>query len=375
MRSPINRSSRRCHHYTLAARGIVLASAAFASSGALAQSITSLGVLDANHRFSQAVAVSGNGQHVAGNSGVDLFDQMRGFRWSEGSGLSDMGSAPEGDSYYALGISNDGNTVTGGYQPSTAGGAAFRWTAGSGFELLSDLPDGRGTSGAGISADGQFIAGTSSGEVNTRAVRWNAAGTPQDLGTLPGAMSSMSTAISGDGTTIVGESDLVPMVWTQASGMQPLPFNEGGNAFAVNFDGTVIAGYDGSNAARWTNGVLQILPNLAGGSFGGAYAVSGNGLLTGGFVADDAFNYSATVWSDSMGAVNLNTYLPLLGIDLEGWSLEICTAISFDGNTLVGQGSYNGETRAWLATIPSPSIAATLGFGGLMVTRRRRHYR
>ncbi len=75
-----------------------------------------------------------------------------------------------------------------------------------------------------------------------------------------------------------------------------------------------------------------------------------------------------------MGAVNLNTYLPLLGIDLEGWNLEICTAISFDGNTLVGQGSFNGETRAWLATIPSPSIAATLGFGGLMVTRRRRRH-
>jgi uncharacterized membrane protein len=373
MRSHISRSLPQRHRWTVASRGIVLASAALASSSAMAQTFASLGVLDTNHQFSQAVAVSSNGQHVAGNSGVGLFDQMRGFRWSQGSGMSDIGEVPESDFYWAVGISNDGNTVTGGYQSGTTS-AAFRWKPDSGFELLQNLAGDLGAMGAGISADAQFVGGTSFNDTSFRAVRWNAAGTPEDLGTLPGAFSSTANAISGDGTTIVGESDYLPMVWTQASGMQPLPFNEGGNAFAVNFDGTVIAGYDGSNAARWTNGVLQILPNLAGGSVGGAYAVSGNGLLTGGFVADDAFNQSATVWSDSMGAVNLNTYLPLLGIDLEGWNLEICTAISFDGNTLVGQGNFNGETRAWLATIPSPSIAATLGFGGLMVTRRRRRH-
>lgn len=373
MRSHLSCSFPRPHRWTFASRGIVLSSAALASSAAMAQTFTSLGVLDTNHQFSQAVAVSSNGLHVAGNSGVGLFDQMRGFRWSQGSGISDMGAAAESDSYFAIGVSNDGNTVAGGYQSGTGSSSAFRWRPGSGFELLPNLP-GTTSSGSGISADAQYVSGTSYGASSSRAVRWNAAGVPEDLGLLPGALSSTANAISGDGTTIVGDCDYLPMVWTQASGMQPLPFNEGGNAFAVSFDGTVIAGYDGPNAARWDNGVLQILPNLAGGSFGGAYAVSGNGLLTGGFVADDAFNQSATVWSDSMGAVNLNTYLPLLGIDLDGWNLEICTAISFDGNTLVGQGSYNGETSAWLATIPSPSIAATLGFGGLMVTRRRRRH-
>lgn len=373
MRSHISHSFPQCHRCAFAARTLVLASAALASSGAMAQTFTSLGVLDTNHQFSQAVAVSSNGQHVAGNSGVDLFNQMRGFRWSQGSGMSDMGTAIDGDSYVALGVSNDGNTVAGWYEFSEGGSHAFRWRPGSGFELLPNLP-GTTSAGSGISADAQFVSGTSYGASSSRAVRWNAAGTPEDLGLLPGALSATANAISGDGTTVVGDCDYLPMVWTQASGMQPLPFNEGGNAFAVNFDGTVIVGYDGSNAARWNNGVLQILPNLAGGSFGGAYAVSGNGMLTGGFAADGAFNQSATIWSDSMGAVNLNTYLPLLGIDLEGWNLEICTAISFDGNTLVGQGRYNGETRAWLATIPSPSIAATLGLGGLMVTRRRRRH-
>ena len=373
MRSHISHSFPQCHRWTFASRTLVLLSAALASSGAMAQTFTNLGVLDANHQWSQAVAVSGNGQHVAGNSGVGLFDQMRGFRWSQGSGLTDMGNVA-GVDYVALGISNDGNTITGWYQPVGEAVSAFRWTSGSGFELLSSLPGGDGSIAGGISADAQFIAGTSYVGPNSRAVRWDSAGTPQDLGVLPGRLNSYANAISGNGTTVVGDSDNTPFVWTQAGGMQPLQTDTGGAAFAVSFDGSVAAGYEGSGsgAARWNNGVLQVLPDLPGTSLSSAYAVSGNGLLTGGLCADNDFNFSATIWSDALGAVNLNTYLPTLGIDLTGWNLEVTTAISFDGNTLVGQGTFNGETRAWHATIPSPSIATTLGLGGLMVTRRRR---
>jgi uncharacterized membrane protein len=362
-------TSARLHANSIPARVIaVTAAAALTTSVAFGQTFTNLGVLDANHQFSQAVAVSGNGQHVAGNSGVGLFDQMRGFRWSQGSGLTDMGTAP-GVDYVALGISNDGNTLTGWYQPVGEASSAFRWTS-AGFQLLANLPGGGGI-GAGISADAQFIAGTSYGP-STRAVRWDSAGTPQDLGVLPGALNSTANAISGNGTTVVGDSDNTPFVWTQAGGMQPLQTLEGGGAFAVNFDGSVAAGYDGLNAARWSNGVLQVLPNLPGAGFATAYGVSGNGLLTGGLSADNDFNISATIWSEALGAVNLNTYLPTLGLDLTGWNLEVCSAISFDGNTLVGQGTFNGETRGWHATIPSPGAAAVLGLGGLLAARRRR---
>ncbi len=365
-------TSARLRANSIPARVIaVTAAAALTSSVAFGQTFTNLGVLDPNHQFSQAVAVSGNGQHVAGNSGVGLFDQMRGFRWTQGSGLTDMGTAPDGDFYFAVGISNDGNAITGGYQSGPVG-SAFRWTSASGFEILPDLAGGGGASGAGISADGQFIAGTSFGSTS-RAVRWDSAGTPQDLGVLPGTLNSVANAISGDGATVVGECDFTtPFVWTQTSGMQPLQTVEGATAFAVSFDGSVAAGYEGLNAARWNNGVLQVLPNLPGTDFASAYAVSGNGLLIGGSASDADFNFSAVIWSDALGAVNLNTYLPTLGIDLTGWTLESCTAISFDGNTLVGQGTFNGETRGWHATIPSPGAAAVLGLGGLLAARRRR---
>lgn len=71
-----------------------------------------------------------------------------------------------------------------------------------------------------------------------RARRWI-------LGVLPGVLNSTANAISGNGTTVVGERNFAPFVWTQA----------GGGAFAVNFDGSVAAGYEGPNAARWNNGV------------------------------------------------------------------------------------------------------------------------
>lgn len=70
--------------------------------------------------------------------------------------------------------------------------------------------------------------------------------------------------------------------------------------------------------------------------------------------------------------MNLNTYLPTLGLDLTGWNLEVCSAISFDGNTRVGQGTFNGETRGWHATIPAPGAAGLLAMGGRMASRRRR---
>lgn len=76
--------------------------------------------------------------------------------------------------------------------------------------------------------------------------------------------------------------------------------------------------------------------------FAAAYAVSGNGPITGGLSDGPNSDIFATIWSDALCAVNLNTYLPTLGLDLTGWNLEVCPAIFFDGNTLFGQDTFNG---------------------------------
>ena len=63
------------------------------------------------------------------------------------------------------------------------------------------------------------------------------------------------------------------------------------------------------------------------------------------------------------------------GLDLTGWRLQGATAISADGQAIVGYGTNpNGQTEAWLAMIPEPGTAllVTVGVLGLATSRRRR---
>ena len=121
----------------------------------------------------------------------------------------------------------------------------------------------------------------------------------------------------------------------------------------------------------WTNGVAQGLQSLPGASNSIAYTLSADGSLIGGY---SFFGQEprATLWSQELGAVDLNNYLLTLGIDLTGWVLQYTRDISFDGTTIVGEGTFNGEFRGWVVTIPAPSAAALLGMLGVMSGRRRR---
>jgi uncharacterized membrane protein len=62
---------------------------------------------------------------------------------------------------------------------------------------------------------------------------------------------------------------------------------------------------------------------------------------------------------------------------LAGWKLSIATAISADGQTVVGYGiNPSGLTEAWIATVPEPSTlvlsaGAAMGLGLVTLSRRR----
>src|SRR3954465_14090983 len=66
--------------------------------------------------------------------------------------------------------------------------------------------------------------------------------------------------------------------------------------------------------------------------------------------------YHAILWNSSLGSasgvVGLNTYLPPQGVDLTRWGLTVANGVSFDGRTIVGDGTHNGRTEAWVATLP-----------------------
>ena len=57
------------------------------------------------------------------------------------------------------------------------------------------------------------------------------------------------------------------------------------------------------------------------------------------------------------------------GLELSGWELFSATAISDDGNAIVGWGQNpNGAPRGWIATIPEPSALVLLSMAALTLT-------
>ncbi|MEX2138189.1 MAG: PEP-CTERM sorting domain-containing protein [Pirellulales bacterium] len=82
-------------------------------------------------------------------------------------------------------------------------------------------------------------------------------------------------------------------------------------------------------------------------------AISGDGRAIVGNLGID----KPALWSESIGAVDLQPFLSGLGLDLTGWRLTEVTAISGDGTTLAGRGTAADASMsgAWIATIPEPS--------------------
>src|SRR6185436_18626440 len=66
----------------------------------------------------------------------------------------------------------------------------------------------------------------------------------------------------------------------------------------------------------------------------------------------------------STGMVDLNTYLPTLGIDLSGWTLDYTADVSADGGAIVGNGTHNGATAGWLVRLHAASHCGSADFNG-----------
>lgn len=354
-----------------AAAGGLLASV----SGVSAQSITSIGVPPGGS-FGSANAVSANGSVVAAN-----VDMASAHRWTT-SGLVDIGSLPGAAAALAEDINSDGSVIVGSsflvVPEETV--RAYRWTSSGGMQDLGLPSGGVASVGNGVSGDGNTVTGYSfDADFNTTAFRWTSGGGMQSLGALPGGTTSEGRKVSRDGSTIIGISSTPQgdraIAWTESGGMQSLgllsPEDSGSSAWGVNADGTVVAGSSGSNAVIWTNGVAQSIGMLPGATNAIAHTLSDDGSLVGGY-SFFGFEATATLWSQTLGTVDLNTYLPTIGVDLTGWELDYTRDISADGTTIVGDGLFNGELRGWVVTIPSPGSVALLGVGGLMAGRRRR---
>ena len=370
----------------LLAAGAVLALAAAAAAGD--PFFTGVGDLAGGTNLSSAQGVSGDGSVVCGYSNSSAGDQA--FRWTLAGGIEGLGDLPGGSSYSrASAVSADGTTIVGDSSGAN-GGHAFRWRApgphSGGMQDLGDLPGGDNFSIAnGVNADGSVVVGHSSsagsGTLSAEAFRWTdpaVGGTGiAALGDIPGSiLFSVGSACSADGSQVAGygtspasgPASSEAARWTAATGMVglgDLPGGGfGGNAFGMSADGNVIVGLSAATggvfAFRWSDPAaggagMESLGDIAGGSaFSRANGVSADGSVVVGQSVGPA-GMEAFIWTAADGTRSLKGVLENdLGLDLTGWTLEVATAISADGRTIVGYGpNPSGDYEGWVAHLGS----------------------
>lgn len=296
-----------------------------------AGSLQNLGVLDPSSFGAQGLGISGDGSVVAGVAFVGFLNVSQAFRWTAVAGMQNLGTLPGHSAASATAVSADGLTIVGSSGPSGSV-RAFRWTASGGMHSLGTLPGGTSSSGYGVSENGSVIVGIASTPSAARAFRWTLMEGMQDLGTLPGTNLSSARAVSADGSTIVGSCTIFSpsgaraFRWTEESGMQDL----------------------GSIVGTWS--VYEAL------------AVSANGSVIGG-QARGGTN-TAFLWTSALGMVELNTYLPTVGVDLTSWTLTSVSGVSADGSTIAGTGLFNGELQPWVVTGLSTQVPCLADYNG-----------
>jgi probable HAF family extracellular repeat protein len=368
---------------------IALGAAMLPSGLAFGQlAITNLGNLGGHSSY--GLGVSADGSVVTGYSS-DHNDSQLPFRWTNAGGMQNLGFVPGYFASIGQAVSGDGSVIAGYGQFPNFGSTsrAARWTAGGGWQNLGAAPGFSYSMGYAISGDGSVVVGRSYQNDNptqtpTHASRWTSASGMQDLGTL-GGVNSSAAGISANGQVVTGYSDLDAthshaFRWTSGGGMQDLGTLLGDSTSTgsdASLDGSVIVGSSGTRAFRWTSaGGMQSLGSLSAGSSNG-YGVSGDGSVVVGGSAISTGDLHAFVWTPTLNMVDLNTYLPAMGVDLTGWTLSRAFDVSLDGTAITGVGVYQGlENRAFLITgftgVPAPGGAAVLALGGLFVARRRR---
>jgi probable HAF family extracellular repeat protein len=287
------------------------------------------------------------------------FTTYHAFRWTEATGAVDLGTLDPANNAartsMGTGTSADGSVVVGFSQ--IAGGQAehaFRWTSASGMVDLG-APGGatRDSRALAVSAAGDVIVGegvfadpNAFTGFRSGAFRWTQSGGFQSLGALQPGYFSMATDVTPDGSVIVGQGGIEVRVgqtstngsrafrWTSTTGLEPigpLPGQHGAIATSVSDNGKVVVGNSNVGGSPAYNLVL------------------GHGLGT-------AFR-----WTESGGIQDLRQLLVTAGLDLTGIQLVSATAVSPDGQWIIGKAitptTPAGETRPFLAKFCDAAIA------------------
>lgn len=358
----------------------VVAAALVLSSGlsagvASAQSLEGLGFLaSGTESYARSVSdtgvVAGYGFIPPANSPTTGF---RAFSWTDVGDMVNLGTLPGETSSAGRAVSADGSVIVGW----SGGNYAFRHDGA--MSELEGLPGLVGALANSVSDDGSAIIGYAGNPNYGRAVRW-INGSVTDLGVPSGGgwILSYAYGVSGDGSVVVGYAEKANTTrafrWENGS-MKALGVLKGGGyaeAWAADDDGSVVVGTSdskkGPRAVRWVGNSVTDLGTIPGQPYSYGRSVSGDGSMIVGYCSDGSTETHPTsgsilstghafLWTSSTGMIDLNDYLPTLGIDLTDWELREARGISADGTTIVGWGwHYDSLTdtsspEAWIARL------------------------
>lgn len=332
--STLNASGQVAAYSTIGSGSIYHATRFAVTNGVL--SSTDLGVIAANTN-SYAYSINASGQ-IAGVATVSggASHAVRSPAAGVSGSLVDLGTLG-GTTSYAYGINSSGQVV--GYSSNGTQYHAYRTAANSTITAGADL----GTFGGiasyayGINDSGQVV-GTSFTTNNLAEHAFRTSGTltaASDIGTL-GGTTSIGYAINASG---------------QVVGTSTLTGDAVSHAFRTTATGSITASTD--------------LGTLGGGS-SYAYAINTAGQTVG--YSRTAANVTHAFFVDITGdMIDLNALLP----QDSGWTLQYATGIN-DNSQISGYGLINGQTHAFLLTIPEPTTMGLLALTAIGLLRRRR---
>lgn len=376
-----------------------------ASASADVYTITDLGTLGGAN--SSALDVN-NDRQATGNSSLPSLEPgatgstLRGFVWSEGTGMANLGSLPGATTNrFARGYSiNDAGVIVGEFNNDSS--RAFVYDPATGAmegltRLAGDTDNGvaHGINNAGV------IVGISSNGTTSRATKWTKSGgvyVAADLGSADGLSTSPARAwavneagdAAGVSRNALGVSQAT--LWTGGSAVNLTSLGGGlySQAFGLN-DSSVVVGAsvvgkvspgistDLYRAFQWdgVNGIVE-LPTLATQPtwiHSEAKDVNNSGVVVGNVAqlyGSPSFGGAAVAWIDG-AIINLNSLLP----EGSGWNLLSAEGIN-DAGDIVGYGTIGGQSHAFLLTaaVPEPTamtllaLAASFGFAARRVRHR-----